>query len=53
MASPEPFDFSSFEYARYDRGWDLSRVGRAVYEDPYVAMDDYVAALIPDWKLVP
>ena len=53
VASPEPFDFSSFEYARYDWGWDLTRVGRAVYEDPYLAMDDYVAALIPGWDMVP
>lgn len=53
VASPEPFDFSSFEYARYDRGWDLTRVGRAVYDDPYLAMDDYVAALVPEWEYVP
>lgn len=53
VASPEPFDFSDFEYARTARGWDLSRVGRAVYADPYLAMDDYVAALLPDWEYIP
>ncbi len=53
IASPEPFDFSEFDYARYDRGWDLTRVGRSVYEDPYVAIDEYVARLIPDWEVVP
>ena len=53
VASPEPFDFSQLDYARYDRGWDLTLVGRSVYEDPYVAIDDYVATLIPDWEVVP
>jgi hypothetical protein len=53
IASPEPFDFSDFDYARYDRGWDLTQVGRSVYEDPYVAIDDYVERLIPDWEFVP
>ena len=33
--------------------WDLTRVGRAVYQDPYVAMDEYVARLVPDWESVP
>ncbi|MEJ2203947.1 MAG: DUF4384 domain-containing protein, partial [Gemmatimonadota bacterium] len=53
VASPVPFDFSQVEYDRYDRGWDLTPVGRTVYEDPYVAIDDYVATLIPDWEVVP
>jgi hypothetical protein len=53
VASPEPFDFSSFGYSHFDRGWDLSRVGREVYQDPHVAMDDFVAALIPAWQTVP
>jgi hypothetical protein len=53
VASPEPFDFSAFDYARYDRGWDLTTVGRSVYQDPYVAMDEYVARLLPDWETVP
>lgn len=52
VASPEPFDLSRFDYSYYDRGWDLTRVGRNVYTDPYVAMDEYVAALIPDWEYV-
>ena len=50
VASPEPFDFSSFRFSPYRRAWDLSYVGQQVYRDPYVAMDDYVAALIPDWQ---
>jgi hypothetical protein len=53
VASPEPFDFSAFGYSHFDRGWNLSRVGRQVYRDPHVAMDDFVAALIPDWQSVP
>jgi hypothetical protein len=53
VASPQPFDFGSVDYSYYDRGWDLTRIGQSVYTDPYVAMDDYVAALIPDWEYVP
>lgn len=53
VASPEPLDLSGFDYARLERRWDLTRVGRAVYRDPYLAMDDYVARLIPDWESVP
>ncbi len=51
VASPEPFDFSAFRFSPYGRGWDLSLVGRQVYRDPYVAMDDYVAALVTDWEV--
>lgn len=53
VASPVPFDFSQFRFSRYDIGWDLGRVGRQVYRDPFEAMDDYVAALLPDWEDVP
>jgi len=53
VASPEPFDFTELRYSHYGGGWDLSYVGRQVYQDPYLAMDDYVAALIPDWEYVP
>ncbi len=52
VTSPLPFDFSDFRYSYYDGGWDLSVVGNRVYEDPYVAMDDYVERLIPDWEYV-
>ncbi len=52
VASPEPFDFRDFSYSHYTGGWDLSLVGSQVYGDPYLAMDDYVAALIPDWEYV-
>ena len=51
VASPEPFDFSAFRFSPYGRGWDLSLVGRQVYRDPYIAMDDYVAALVTDWEV--
>lgn len=53
VASPEPLDLSGFEYREHDRGWDLTAVGSTVYRDPYVAMDDYVARLVPDWEVVP
>lgn len=53
VASADPFDFSRFRFSAYDRGWDLSRVGRQVHRDPWVAMDDYVAALLPDWETAP
>ena len=52
VTSPTPFDLSDFGYSPYDGGWDLSAVGSTVYEDPYVAMDDYVARLVPDWEEV-
>ena len=50
VTSPIPFDLSDFRYSYYDGGWDLSAVGSTVYSDPYVAMDDYVARLVPDWE---
>jgi len=53
VASPQPFSFTDLRYSHYDGGWDLSYVGRQVYSDPYLAMDDYVAALIPEWEYVP
>jgi hypothetical protein len=52
VTSPTPFDLSDFRYSYYDGGWDLSAVGSTVYSDPYVAMDDYVASLVPDWENV-
>lgn len=53
VASPEPLDYSAFDYSRYERGWDLTRVGRTVYQDPYLAIDDYVARIVPNWETVP
>ena len=50
VASPIPFDFSELRYSHYDGGWDLTQVGRQLYTDPYVAMDDYVMSLIPEWE---
>lgn len=52
VASPEPFDFRDFGYSHLAGGWDLSNVGPQLYGDPYLAMDDYVATLIPDWEYV-
>lgn len=52
VASPEPLDFSAFPYDPR-LGWDLGAVSGVVYEDPYVAIDDYVALLVPDWDVVP
>jgi hypothetical protein len=57
IASDRPFDFGSFTYAAYNEygayGWDLGDIYRTVYHDPYVAMDDLVAALVPDWRFSP
>ena len=50
VTSPTPFDLSDFRYSYNDGGWDLSTVGSTVYSDPYLAMDDYVARLVPDWE---
>lgn len=50
LASPTPLDFRDFRYSRVTNGWDLSFVGRTVYDDPFVAMDEYIARLIPDWE---
>jgi hypothetical protein len=52
VTSPTPFDFSDFGYSSYDGGWDLSAAGSTVYSDPYVAIDEYVARLVPDWEYV-
>ncbi len=52
VASDAAPDLSLFGFDA-DDGWDLSGVGEAVYEDPYVAIDEYVAAILPDWDIVP
>ncbi|MEQ1856022.1 MAG: DUF4384 domain-containing protein [Longimicrobiales bacterium] len=52
VASPEPLDFSLFPFDE-QYGWDLGAVGGAIYTDPYVAIDDYVAAIVPGWETVP
>ncbi|NNF13560.1 MAG: DUF4384 domain-containing protein [Gemmatimonadetes bacterium] len=49
LASYQPLDFSLFGWNE-DGGWDLRGVGDRVYQDPYVAIDDYVAAVLPDWE---
>ncbi len=48
VASPTPFDFSGFAYSRREGGWNLGAVGRATYRDPFLVMDDVVAALVPE-----
>ncbi len=53
VASPEPLELGAFDYSLHERRWDLTRVGQSVYRDPYLAMDDYVAVVIPDWEQVP
>ncbi|GMV04845.1 MAG: hypothetical protein AMXMBFR53_11250 [Gemmatimonadota bacterium] len=53
VSSPEPLDLSGFDYLRGERNWDLTRVGRTVYQDPYLAMDDYVARVVPNWESLP
>ena len=53
VASPEPLDLSGIDYSLHERRWDLTQVGQTVYRDPYLAMDDYVARLIPNWEQVP
>ncbi|MCG6957014.1 MAG: DUF4384 domain-containing protein [Gemmatimonadetes bacterium] len=53
VASSQPLSFDDYGYSSYDHAWDLTQVGRSVYTDPYVAMDDHVAHLIPDWESVP
>jgi len=45
VASSEPLDYSLFGYSHFDRGWDISRIGRQVYMDPYVAIGAYAAVL--------
>ncbi len=48
VASLEPFALTQLPF-HLAGGWDLALVGRQVYGDPYEAMDDYVAAVLPDW----
>lgn len=50
LTSAEPLDYSLFDYSARAGGWDLSPVARSVYADPYVAMDDFVEAVLPSWE---
>ncbi|MEJ2538923.1 MAG: DUF4384 domain-containing protein, partial [Gemmatimonadota bacterium] len=50
VASPQPMDFRDFRYSYGNGGWDLAFAGRTVYDDPFVAMDEYIERLIPDWE---
>ena len=47
VAYRPPLDFSGFLYSRYGGGWDISAVAQTGYRDPFLTMDDIVAALIP------
>ncbi len=49
VASPEPLDFSNFTYSRRRGGWDITAMAQTGYRDPFLVMDDVVAALIPQW----
>jgi len=53
VASQSSLDFSAFRFLPRQDRWDLGDVGARVYEDPYLAIDDFVAALIPDWEIAP
>lgn len=50
VASAAPLDFSGVYYSEYDRIWDLGTEYSRVYGDPYAAMHDYVAFLLPTWE---
>ncbi len=45
VASGEPLDFSRMAYSRYGGGWNLGAMAQAAYRDPFLMMDDVVAAL--------
>ena len=51
VTSPVPFDFSDFRYSSHAGGWDLSVVGNRLYEDPEVAMGNYIARPLPNWAV--
>ena len=51
LAAEQPLDFSRFAFVPEEDRWDLTSVGETVYEDPYVAIDAYVALLIADWEV--
>ncbi len=50
VASATPLSFADLRYSVYDRDWDLSFIASEVYQDPYLAMDDFVASMVPDWE---
>ncbi|MBI4519417.1 MAG: DUF4384 domain-containing protein [Gemmatimonadetes bacterium] len=50
VASAAPLDFSGVYYSEYDRVWDLGTEYSRIYGDPYAAMHDYVAFLLPTWE---
>ena len=52
VASEVPFDFSLLSYRGEAEGWDLTPVGQVVHQDPFVAVDEFVAAVLPEWEEV-
>ncbi len=52
IASPEPLDLSALERDA-SGSWALPLFEEAAFEDPYVAIDEHVLALLPDWERVP
>ena len=50
VASSRPFDFSGFRHSGAGQGRGSSHEGETVHHDPYLAMDDYVARLVPGWE---
>ncbi|MEX2526334.1 MAG: DUF4384 domain-containing protein [Gemmatimonadota bacterium] len=53
VASPEPLDLSVIPFSRRQGSWDLSQVGSQIHRDPYSAIDDFVAWLVPGWERLP
>ena len=51
IAAQQPLDFSAFRFIPEEDRWDLGDVAARVYEDPYLAIDDFVAVMIPDWEV--
>ena len=49
VTSPAPLDLSEFAYSRHAGGWNLG-MSHAAYRDPFLMMDDMIAALVPEWE---
>jgi hypothetical protein len=49
IASQSPLDLSTFEQVD-GTGWDLETAGAGRYEDVYLAVDDFVTAVLPAWE---
>ncbi|MEM7415394.1 MAG: DUF4384 domain-containing protein [Gemmatimonadota bacterium] len=49
IASHVPLDIWQFDF-QDGVGWQLGELGRTTYDDPYLAVDDFVEVLLPDWE---